>query len=158
MARAWSLAVASVLVPLSLLAGPVQPRGGKTPAPGLKEIAGEYYLGEGLGVNRTLVITPDGTFSHRLSDCMGTYARVAGRASLRGGELVLELTPETRFIPVRWGGRLYLISPDRLAGFTNAINQGYEPRSYAHGSVYLRKGDWDKPVTGRPADWPLEVK
>jgi hypothetical protein len=170
MTRAWSLAVASVLVPLSLLAGPVQPAGGEVSPPDLAEIAGEYYMGDGLGVNLTLVIAPDGTFSFKWQGCLGTYDTAAGRASMHDGELWLEPGPErknleNRFLPVRWEGRLYLVSSNRLHDFANQIDRGTEPRSYAHGSFYLREGDWDKPVDGPPdlhaddpADSPLEEK
>jgi hypothetical protein len=158
MTRAWSLAVASVLVPLSLLAGPVQVPGWKMPPLKVAEIAGEYFMGDGLGVNLTLVIAPDGEFSFKWQGCMGTYDIATGRASVHDGELWLEPNTErkdleTRFRPVRWGDRLYLVSSNRLHAFAKEIDRGREPRSYGHGSFYLRKGDWHKPVDG-----PLEEK
>jgi hypothetical protein len=154
MTRAWSLAVASVLVPLSLLAGPIQPPGGEASPPGLAEIAGTYYLGDGLGVNLTLVVAPDGAFSFRLQGCLGTYARAEGRVSIHDGELWLETERKDseflHFLPFRWGDRLYLIPSDELHDFANAIDRGTEPRSDAHGLFYLREDDWDKPVDGPP--------
>jgi hypothetical protein len=159
MTRAWSLAVASILVPLSLLAGPVQVPGGEMPPLKVAEIAGEYYMGDGLGVNLTLVIAPDGEFSFKWQGCMGTYDTATGHASVHDGELWLEPNTEinterkdleSRFLPVRWGGRLYLVSSNRLHAFAKEIDRGTEPRSYAHGSFYLREGDWDKPVDGPP--------
>ena len=34
--------------------------------------------------------------------------------------------------------------------FCSLVNEGLEPRSNVHGRFYLRKGDWEKKVTGLP--------
>ena len=156
MVKAWRLAVAALAVPLSLLAGPVQMER-QEPIARLEQVAGTYYLGRGLGFNFTLTVDPLGTFSYTWRGCLGIYAEASGRAFLRGGELVLEPSSEkghprldTRFLPVRWGPRQYLVPSDRLADFTQQINRGGEPRSGPHGDVYLRQDDWHKPVTGAP--------
>jgi len=156
MTRVWKLGIAAVLVSLSLLAAPVRPERPE-PLAGLEQIAGTYYLGDGLGFNFRLVIQPDGTFSYTWQGCLGTYAKVSGTAFLRNGELVLKPSSQqgdprldTRFLPVRWGDRQYLVPSDQLLDFTNQIKRGAEPRSSSFGHVYLRKGDWDKPVSGAP--------
>ncbi len=162
MAQAWRFAIAVVLVPLSLLAGPVRSERPE-PVTRLDQIAGEYYLGRGLGFNLRLTLNPDGTFSSTWQGCLGTYAEVIGRAFLRDGELVLEPSSkegemekgwDTPFLPVRWGERQYLIPANRIFDFANQIHRGNEPRTSSFGDVYLREGDWDKPVTGEP-DLPV---
>ena len=158
MTKAWRLAIAVVLVPLSLLAGPVHSEKPE-PITGVEQIAGTYYLGDGLGFNFTLTLDPRGTFSYTWQGCLGTYAEASGSAFLRNGELVLEPSSkkgeidqgfDTRFLPIRWEDRQYLIPSDQIVGFTNQVNGGLEPRSDSFGDVYLRRDDWDKPVTGAP--------
>jgi hypothetical protein len=158
MAQAWRLVIAVVLVPLSLLAGPVRQERPDPPA-SLDQIAGKYYLGRGLGFNFMLTITPRGTFSFTWQGCLGIYAEVAGSAFLRNGELVLEPSTnregrsqrlDTRFLPIRWGARQYLVPSDELLDFARQVKEGREPRSSPLGDSYLRQDDWDEPVTGAP--------
>ncbi len=160
MAQAWRFAIAVVLVPLSLLAGPVRQERTE-PITRLEQIAGKYYLGRGLGFNYTLTIHPGGTFSYTWRGCLGVYAEVSGSAFLRNGELVLEPSSrknqrlDTRFLPLRWGGRQYLVPSEQLPDFANQVKERREPRSGPLGDAYLREGDWNKPVTGEP-DLPAE--
>lgn len=163
MAKAWRLAIAVVLVPLSLLAGPVRSERAD-PIAGLDQIAGKYYLGDGLGFNFRLTLYQDGTFSYTWQGCRGTYAEAAGKVFLRNGELVLEPSYRkgetnkglvTHFLPIRWGGRQYLVPLGGIADFADQVKKGNEPRSSSFGNVYLREGDWNKPVTGEP-DLPAE--
>lgn len=164
MAKVWRLAIAVVLVPLALLAGPVHSKRAE-PITRLEQIAGKYYLGRGLGFNFTLTVTPRGTFSYTWQGCLGTYAEVSGGAFLRNGELVLEPSSQkggtdgrldTRFVPVRWGARQYLVPSDELPDFANQVKEGREPRSSSLGDSYLRQDDLNVPVTGEP-DLPSAV-
>jgi len=139
----------------------LEPRGDSS----LAEIAGDYYLGNGLGVNCSLVVKPEGRFSFIWRGCLGVYGMNQGGAKVVKGHLIL--TPEqpnkeegfgctvTDFIPVRWGERLYLVPKDYGNGFCSDVNRGREPRSGSLGNFYLREGDWKKKVTGLP-DVPKE--
>jgi hypothetical protein len=121
------------------------------PNASLATVAGEYYQGDGLGANLTLVVKPAGSFSFQAAGCLRTYTDVTAKALLRNGMLVLasdRAGSESRFLPVRWGDRLYLIEPERLVAFANAVNAGHEPRMKAQGVFFLRSSDWNKPVTG----------
>ena len=56
---------------------------------------------------------------------------------------------------VRWGPRIYLMGQNSFGIFIKAINLGFEPRQVdgyrAHyGTFYLREGDENKPIDGRP--------
>ncbi len=56
---------------------------------------------------------------------------------------------------VRWGERVYLLNAKTVDAFVRAINLGFEPRAVEgyrdfYGDFYLRTGDENKPVTGRP--------
>lgn len=131
----------------------------------LSNLAGDYYYGDGLGVNCNLRVRSSGRFSFVWTGCLGTYGQNEGTASLKDGYLLLSSsgpnvehgfggTPTT-FLPVRWGARMYLIPKSDVVEFVNEISQGHEPRERIHGSFYLRKGDWKKPADGQP-DLPEE--
>ena len=129
-------------------------------APSLADVAGSYYRGDGLGVNHSLKIEADGTFSFRWDGCLGNYARSAGTVARRGGGLSLRTTsahdprglaiPEGPYLPVRWGDRHYLIPADDVMSFVNEVNLGSEPRDDAHGMHYLRQDDWKLSAGGFP--------
>lgn len=57
---------------------------------------------------------------------------------------------------VTWGGRIYLLEPDRIHLFTAAVNFGVEPRqgtinsNYLTTRFFLRRGDEDKAAIGKP--------
>jgi len=118
-------------------------------------LAGTYYRGRGLGFGNTLEIARDGTFHFRWTGCLGTYAESTGTVSRQGNELVLEATVRgrrevSRYVPIRWGDRQYLVPVDELKSFAAEIDRGGEPREGPHGSFYLREDDWKIPVSGRP--------
>ena len=149
-----------ILVSL-LLAVPCVAQDKPLPAPTLADVTGDYYYGDGLGVNRSLTIDKAGTFTYRWDGCLGEYDRAAGTASIQDGHLILKPDQpgdrkrlraiDTDFAPVRWGERTYLIPYSNGKAFCSAINGGVsEPRDGAHGSFYLRKGDWEKKVDGLP--------
>jgi len=153
---AASLLILLLTVEISVSRG--QPRSPSKPP--FSALAGSYYRGDGLGVNQTLRIEEDGSYDFVWSGCLGTYSRSTGRAFPRRGGLDLQTLsegPRNRvpvvkgsFWPVRWGERQYLVPPDDLMGFVNAVNLGSEPRDDAYGMHYLRQDDWKLPVTGLP--------
>jgi hypothetical protein len=147
-----------------LLSGDV-PRAREQPEKNtIAALAGDFYRGDGLGMNCSLTINPGGYFSFQWRGCLGVYGQNKGRAKVVAGHLVLK--PEqpnnqdgfggtpTDFIPVRWGDRLYLVPAQDKGKFCNEVNQGTEPREGAHGLFYLRRDDWKKKVTG----WPVVPK
>jgi len=128
----------------------------------LKDIAGDYYFGDGLGVNCSLTVTAKGKFTFQWNGCLGTYDKNEGSASIKEG--VLHIAPQkpnlrdgfrgtpTEFYPVRWGARMYLIPTNDIVEFCSDFNQGSEPRHGNRRTVYyLRRSDGDKPVSGKPA-------
>src|SRR4051812_9016672 len=101
---------------------------------GLNEYAGSYYLGDGLGTNCTLTVRTEGRFSYIWTCCTGVYEQGKGTVEMAAnGHLVLQpegnRTPrlKTRYVPVRWDKRLYLIPEDRVAAFRTTIEKGNEP-------------------------------
>lgn len=127
----------------------------------LKDVAGDYYFGDGTGVNCTLKLSTRGKFSFESRGCLGTYEKNEGNFTINKG--VLNIAPKkpniregfrgtpTEFFPVTWGSRMYLVPTNDIVEFYSAVNQGSEPRRGNWGQYYLRRNDWDKPVTGRPA-------
>lgn len=127
--------------------------------------AGEYSFGDGKGWNCDLILSTDGKFRHSRRGCLGVYDKQQGEYEVKNGTIILKPdTPTPRFgarslskvyHPVPWGGRMYLIPPDEMTGFCLHVNYKREPRKAFFGVHYLRRGDWEKPVTGRP-DLPKE--
>jgi hypothetical protein len=124
------------------------------------EWAGEYYYGDGLGTNVSVQLAPRTGFVFTWYGCMGLYAKNYGAVESRNGLVVLR--PElpnkreayagtaTEFLPVRWGERHYLIAADQMIDFANQYNAGFEPRASVYGMHLLRRGDDQKPATGKP--------
>jgi hypothetical protein len=125
-----------------------------------RDIAGEYYHGDGLGSNNSLTLRENSTFSFNLRGCVGTYDDNDGTFRRVNDYLVMSPTKPiaddsssgmaTKFLLVGWGKRQYLIPDDDLLKFCNYINQGMEPRDGAYGSFFMRRGDWERPVTDIP--------
>lgn len=126
---------------------------------GNHEWAGDYYSGDGLGVNISLVISPK-EYLFEWHGCLGVYDRNYGAVTEGDGQIHLSFTFENKrqgfrgiapdFIPVSWGPRRYLIPADDIVGFCNCVNDGQEPRSRIHGLYLLRRGDESKDVVGLP--------
>jgi hypothetical protein len=124
------------------------------------EWAGEYYAGDGLGVNTSVAIAPNSGYVFEWHGCLGSYDRNYGSVAWTNGRIRLSFTFENQrkgfqgiaseFIPISWGTRRYLIPTDDIVGFCNNINEGREPRMDSHGFYLLRRGDEKKNVSGSP--------
>src|ERR1700731_868031 len=127
------------------------------------EWAGEYYYGDGLGVNVSLVLAPAAGFVFRWDGCLGLYDLNYGRVTERNGIITLQFTyPNeregfqgiaTELVPVRWGERHYLVPSDGIVKFANAVNAGTEPNDFMGGRSFyflLKRGDEGKAVHGTP--------
>ena len=130
--------------------------------------AGEYFFGDGEGVNVSLALAPDSGFVFSWHGCGGLYDLNYGEVLFESGVVKLRFEyPNKRegfegiapkLLAVHWGKRHYLIDIDRIVDFTNAINAGTEPSILfggQSGSFLLRRGDEKEPVSGRP-DIPSE--
>jgi hypothetical protein len=122
--------------------------------------AGDYYAGDGLGVNTSLVLAPSSGYVFEWHGCLGLYDRNYGGVVETNNRIRLSFTFENtrkgfegiapEFIPVKWGTRRYLIPADGIVDFCNNINEGREPRTKAHGFCLLRRGDENQKVSGFP--------
>lgn len=70
-------------------------------------------------------------------------------------EAVEPLETEFSLVPIKWDERIYLIFESDLKDFSNAVNLGVEPRSEIRpelwfGSFFLRVGDEEKSISGKP--------
>lgn len=127
--------------------------------------AGDYYYGDGLGVNVELNLAPRSGFAFTWNGCLGQYDMNYGDVVETGGKirLVFKLPNERKgfqgiapeFFPIKWGDRHYLIPSDEVVGFANVINAGFEPRYDAWGMFLLRREDVSKSAKGIP-NMPLE--
>lgn len=122
--------------------------------------AGEYYSGDGLGVNVSLFLAPGAGYVFEWHGCMGLYDRNYGDIAETNGRIRLSFTFKNErkgfqgiaeeFTPVPWGDRQYLIPSDDVMEFCNRVNGGTEPRDGVHGRHLLRWGDEKKAVSGFP--------
>jgi hypothetical protein len=129
--------------------------------PGSPPWAGEYYRGDGLGENTTLMLAPASGCLFEWRGCVGLYDRNYGAVTCSDGRLRLSLKLpndqdgfvgiEEEFLPVVWGERKYLVPSDDIVGFCNAVNEGAEPRKAAQGFFLLRRGDEQIEAEGLPA-------
>jgi hypothetical protein len=123
--------------------------------------AGEYYHGDGLGVNVSLLLAPNSGYLFEWHGCLGLYDRNYGSVTCDKGRIRLSFTYKNKrkgfqgianeFVPVTWGERKYLIPSDDIVGFCNRVNAASEPRNDMHGFYLLRCGDEKKKVSGFPA-------
>lgn len=130
-------------------------------------LAGEYSYGNGYDLNCTLEISSDGRFLYKKCQYERVLDQAAGCIVLKNGQLMLQpQVPHDDWprgmgnvlVPVAWGQRLYLVPANDIRGFSNQINRGLEPvRRGNIGNYFLREGDWDRPVEGKP-DLPQEWK
>jgi len=125
------------------------------------EWSGEYYYGDGLGVNVTLLFGRAAGFVYTWTGCMGTYDQNYGAAQYEGNKLILspKLLAERKGVPsiplefylVRWSSRHYLIPATDIINFANHVNRGFEPRkSFYLSSFLLKKGEEKVRVAGFP--------
>ncbi len=122
--------------------------------------AGEYYCGDGLGVNVSLLLAPGAGYVFEWHGCLGLYDRNYGKVTETNGRIRLSFTFKNErkgfqgiaeeFIPVPWGERHYLIPADDIVGFCNKVNEGTEPRDAGHGFYLLREGDEKHVASGFP--------
>jgi hypothetical protein len=115
------------------------------------DIAGDYYFGDGLGVNCSLHLDKNGSCAFKWHGCEGVYDDNGGTYEGRGDLVVLNLTKPnsregfqgtaTRFYPIQWGKRHYLIADEQMVGFCSRIGRGWRPGSEVNGFYYLRRGD-----------------
>lgn len=129
--------------------------------------AGEYFYGDGLGENVTLLIAPKNGYVFKTRGCGGLYDRNFGGVKIGGEQLDLSFqfpNQKTRIEgiaeslrPVQWGDRVYLLGPKDMIGFCNAINSGEEPRDMMLGNFFLRRGD-DGKVAGAKLELPHDYR
>lgn len=125
-------------------------------------LPGDYYFGDGLGVNCSLTLTNDHYFTFRWTGCVGEYDRNQGRWEMQGDMLVL--IPErpkptegfsginVRFVPVLWGKKVYLVDEYEMPGF--CATAGDREKSLLddiHGLDYAKLEETPgQPRTGKP--------
>jgi hypothetical protein len=131
----------------------------------LAAIEGEYVAGSG-HYGTVLTLHKSGRFDFTTyQDIIGVKPRTnQGTATLSGNSLTLKPkqpirpkesweTLNTEYLVVRWGKRLYLVptAKDGIINFCNAINLGFEPRTFPAGWPYLKASDAKVKVRGYPS-------
>jgi hypothetical protein len=129
----------------------------------LSRVAGDYYQGNGRR-NWFLSVLPDGRYSFVSKGCVGILLREPGHATEVDGHIVL--TPEKandskyprKWLPIRWGERTYLLWPDELPRFCEAILDGSEPRNELHGNNYLNNLGRADGLPELPEEWLAKMR
>jgi hypothetical protein len=136
--------------------------------PSSQQIGHEFLRGDFCGWNGSLSILPDGRYSMILHGCLGVHHRESGYVRHQAGTDVLTPTfqkgeqgwkVERTFIPIRWEHRRYLIPPDKMEKFCDAIIMGKEPRNPVKGEFFLLSPT--TPVEGLPElpePWGSDLK
>ena len=98
-----------------------------------RDLAGVYYQGDGLGTNLVLVLAEDHRVGFAWYGCLGGGDKNGGTWSLDGDVVVLRLAepdgPEglrridARFVPVKWGERVYLVEEDQMPAFCVGLRE-----------------------------------
>jgi hypothetical protein len=91
----------------------------------------------------------------RLPDERGHMAAFRNRLCLHPADGVRARVPE--LIYIGWDRRSYLVEPNELISFCNAVNDGDEPRTSPSGMFLLRDADWEKEIKSKPSV-PEEVR
>lgn len=124
----------------------------KATAAEINDVVGDYSFGYGLGDNCRLELKEDSTFHFTWRNCLGVYDEKEGAYKREGNLVVLipnrpnrhdvDTGVATRFHPVTWGDRLYLISEEQMLGFTSRVAKGWRGNEYGGKSsdYYLRDG------------------
>jgi hypothetical protein len=125
-------------------------------------LPGRYYFGDGLGVNCLLTLDADHRFKFSWHGCLGEYDKNSGSWEIENDLVVMK--PEqpnkregfvgmnVRFVPVKWGERIYLVDENETPGFCAATAKRSDLRlDDIHGMDYVK---WDgenlPPLKGNP--------
>lgn len=122
------------------------------------EWAGKYHLGDGLGLNWTLLLAPKSGATFEWRGCLGLYYFDFGKVTEKDGRIKIEWAraqrefdrPAGEYLLVRWGDRKYLVPREEILKFCQDVKGDEEPRNSLWGSYYLQRGDEKKPAIGRP--------
>jgi hypothetical protein len=123
--------------------------------------AGEYYVGDGLGVNVSLSLAPANGFVFTWHGCLGLYDQNWGEVSEdEAGVIHLKCAFDnnregfqgiaTEMLLVPWGERRYLVPVDEMVAFCNHVNTGSADREGRHTLFAMRRGDERKRIDGAP--------
>jgi hypothetical protein len=140
-ARHWN-ALAAVCL-LAVFGGDSNASGEDDPLR-LEDIVGRYWMSDGRARFWTVAVRSDGTFT--ASDFIRDRQ---GVAKVSSGSLALVVPPGDEWqilVPVRLGGRLYLVPLHRQLDFCIALAEGREPRRSDVGDFLVRVGDERIPV------------
>jgi hypothetical protein len=121
--------------------------------------SGSYVLRDGVVV---VTIKSATKHAHGESESKAVPVPLSDDKESKAGEERAQSSVE-RYLPVKWGGRSYLIPEDGLLNFCNAVNAGVEPRPTRDdpnynpfrddayfGAFFLRGGDEEKKISGLP--------
>ena len=109
--------------------------------PNAKAVAGEYYRGDGLGMNITLSLKEDGKYSAEWHGCLGKYGEGAGTWSLKGKSIAFTPSVEkdmlkgylTKLDTAKFKGEWILVPTDKMS------SDWYEREGPSRFSCYIKK-------------------
>ncbi len=116
-----------------------------------REWAGEYYVGDGTGMNVTIVVAPESGAAYTWRGCLGLYDSNHGEiVEVLDDGLLLQLAvdPDEKTRPfmderlyfVRWGERRYLVPERQMMDLVNNFNEGGYARSGLYSAPRLDSG------------------
>jgi hypothetical protein len=115
------------------------------------------WAGQYSGSSASLSLAPESGFVYEAHGCRGILDRNFGTVTATADHinLVLHFPSDpgwlaTRFVPIGWGDRHYLVPSDRMEQFCSDVNSFWEPRHEVRGTYFLRDGDEQIPALGLP--------
>ncbi|SFH54835.1 hypothetical protein [Planctomicrobium piriforme] len=121
--------------------------------------AGRYSEGDGMGANTSIILAPDAGFVYQWHGCLGIYDRNFGAVQEADGRVELapalplatDLAPLlTKYIPVRWQSRKYLIPEEKMLEFCNKFNAGDLQRTFGNPYFLVETSTRESPAKGKP--------
>ena len=136
-----------------------------------KDVAGQYFLGDGLGLNCSLLLTRDGRFKYVWTGCLGEYGRAKGTWKLEGDVVLTSIQPlrqtsvpptqlpqthqlarlGRRLVPVPWGKSMYLVDENEVPAFAASARKPLK----AYGAELIFSSDYKRPIPTSGSKEPL---
>jgi hypothetical protein len=124
--------------------------------PAAADLCGDYCASQHLN-GYTLSLLADRVFHQEWRGCLGVYGQCDGHYRVEDGLVILTpnggmmpLMGGSRFVPLKWDRRLYLIPEADVRRFRNDVLRGAQPQSWPTAWEYLRRGDEYKMVAVPP--------
>ena len=107
-------------------------------------VAGDYYRGDGLGVNIRLLLGEDGTFDSTWRGCLGVYGTAKGTWRLKKGRVLFRPKQETGLMEGELQALDVLTCEQRIILVSPRDRDLFLRRGPSRNSCFVREADKDR--------------